>query len=70
VTFIQNDSVVGKGVYRPKSNRESSSQLANDIKKAMANRSTIKKKEAVFARDETPWGIINLNYYELIKRKK
>ena len=70
ITFIQNESIVGKGVYRPKGNKESAAQLDNDLRRAMNNRSTLKVKNSVFSRDETPWGIINLNYYELIKRKK
>ncbi|NOY75250.1 MAG: hypothetical protein GXP32_05600 [Kiritimatiellaeota bacterium] len=69
VTFIQNESVVGKGVYKPKQNMSVSS-LDKDLRRAMSSRSTIKVNHSVFSRDETPWSIINLNYYELIKRKK
>ena len=69
LTFIQNESVVGKAVYKPKS-KMSGNALAADLKKAMANRSTLKVNNTVFSRNETPWRIININYYELIKRKK
>lgn len=69
LTFTQNDSIVGKGVYKPKS-KMSGNALAADLKNAMANRTTLKVKDIIFSRDKTPWGIININYYELIKQKK
>jgi hypothetical protein len=69
LTFLQNESIVGKAVYKPKS-KMSGSALAADLKKAMSNRATLKVKNTVFSRFETPWRIININYYELIKRKK
>ena len=69
VSFIQNESVVGKGVYKPKS-KMSATALNRDLQRAMSDRSSIKINNSVFPRNETPWGIINLNYYELIKRKK
>lgn len=71
VTFIQNESIVGLGAYKPrKLRKKSATALANDLKKAMGDRKTIKVNKTVFSRDETPWAIININYYELIKRKK
>lgn len=69
VTFIQNESVVGKGVFKPKRNM-SATALGKDLQRALANRSTLKINHSVFSRDETPWGVLNINYYELIKRKK
>ena len=71
LTFIQNESIVGMGAYKPRRLRKlSANALANDLKKAMADRMTLKVNNTVFSRDETPWAIININYYELIKRKK
>ena len=71
VTFIQNESAVGRGVYiPPRMKRVSPSTLYKELKKVMGNMTTLKINHSVFSRDETPWGIIDLNYYELIKRKK
>lgn len=71
LTFIQNESIVGMGTYKPRRlKKKSANALANDLRKAMADRMTIKVNHTVFSRDETPWSIININYYELIKRKK
>lgn len=68
LTFELNESPVGYGVLKPRSTTKAS-QINAEIKKALALPSTRKVKNAIFNREETPWGIINLSYYELIKRK-
>lgn len=68
LTFELNESPVGYGFYKPKSSM-SSRGIKGEIDSALRLPSTRKVKNAIFNREETPWGIINLNYYELIKRK-
>ncbi len=69
VTFIQNDSTIAMGFYKFKS-KTTLKSVRTEIGAALQNRTTFKVKDSVFGRDETPWGVINVDYYELIKRKK
>ena len=69
ITVLQNDSPIGMGVYKPSTKIEPKSIII-EIKKALSNRKTFKGKDSIFSRDETPWGVLNVDYYELIKRKK
>jgi len=69
ITILQNDSIIGGGAFKP-STRTSSKAIRAEIQKALSDRKTFKGKESVFSRDETPWGVLNVDYYELIKRKK
>jgi hypothetical protein len=69
VTISQNDSTIGGGVFKPTS-KTSPKMVIAEIKKAQADRKTFKGKDCVFSRNETPWGVLNVSYYELIKRKK
>ena len=69
VTFLQNDSIVAMGVYKP-SVKASPVAIKGEIDKALQDRRTFKGKESVFSRDETPWGVLNVDYYELIKRRR
>ncbi len=69
VTFLQNDSPIAMGVYKP-SSKTSPISIKNEISKALQDRRTFKSKDSVFGRDQTPWGVLNVDYYELIKRKK
>ena len=69
VTFEFNSSPVGMGVVKPRSNAKPKDIVAQ-IQKALAFASTKKIPNSIFPRNETPWGILNLNYYELIKRKQ
>ena len=68
LTFELNESPVGGGIMKTRGNKKVS--VAGEVRKALASPATKKIKDAIFNRDETPWGIINLGYYELIKRKK
>lgn len=68
LTFELNESPVGGGILKPRSSTKASAVMS-EIRKALALPSTRKVKNAIFNREETPWGIINLSYYELIKRK-
>jgi hypothetical protein len=69
VTISQNDSTIGGGVFKPTS-KTSPKMVIAEIKKAQSDRKTFKGKDCVFSRNETPWGVLNVSYYELIKRKK
>ena len=68
LTFELNESPVGYGVLKPKAT-VTPKEIKAEIDQALRLPSTLKVKNAIFNREETPWGIINLNYYELIKRK-
>ena len=68
LTFELNESPVGGGIMKKRGGKKTN--VAGEIRKALASPATKKIKDAIFNRDETPWGIINLGYYELIKRKK
>ena len=69
VTFLQNDSIVAMGVYKP-TTKTAPISIKSDITKALQDRRTFKGKDSVFSRDETPWGVLNVDYYELIKRRR
>ena len=69
VTFLQNDSPIAMGVYKP-TTKTSPASIKAEITKALQDRRTFKTKDSVFGRDETPWGVLSVDYYELIKRKK
>ena len=69
LTVKQNGAPVGMGVYKPTTNADPKAIKAA-VDKAMNSRDTYKGKDRVFGRDETPWGVLNVNRYELIKRKK
>jgi hypothetical protein len=69
ITILQNDSPIGMGAYKPTS-KTSPKAVRSEIQKALSDRKTFKGKDSVFSRDDTPWGVINVDYYELIKRKK
>ena len=68
LTFEVNESPVGVGVLKSKK-KDSPKAISREIQKALMAPSTRKVKNAIYNRNETPWGIINLSYYELIKRK-
>jgi hypothetical protein len=68
LTFELNESPVGYGIVKARS-RTKAKDVNREIKRALASPSTRKVKDAIYNRSETPWGIINLQYYELIKRK-
>jgi len=68
VTFELNESPVGIGVMKKRGKGKNSS-VVTEIKRALSSPSTKKVKDSVFSRDMTPWAIINLGYYELIKQK-
>lgn len=68
LTFEMNESPVGVGVMKAKASTNES-EVYKEIQKALLSPSTLKVKDAIYNRNETPWGIINLSYYELIKRK-
>lgn len=68
ITFEMNESPVGYGVLKPRTTTKPQ-EINSEIKKALALPSTRKVKDAIYNRNETPWGIINLSYYELIKIK-
>ena len=67
LTFELNESPVGGGVMKMRGKK---GNPAGEVRKALASPATKKIKDAIFNRDQTPWGIINLGYYELIKTKK
>lgn len=69
ITFIYNESPVGVGVLKRKSSTKSI-EISNAIRKALLAPSTKKVKDSIYNRNETPWGVLNLTYYELIKRAK
>jgi hypothetical protein len=69
ITVLQNDSPIGMGAFKPTSKTSAKAVMA-EIKKAQADRKTFKGKDCVFSRNETPWGVLQVSYYELIKRKK
>ena len=69
VTFLQNDSPIAMGVYKP-TVKSSPASIRAEIVKALQDRMTFKSKESVFSRNETPWGVLNVDYYELIKRRR
>ena len=69
VTILQNESPVGGGIFKPTS-RTSVKAVRAEIGRALADRKTFKGKDSVFSRSETPWGVLNVDYYELEKRKK
>ena len=69
VTILFNDSPVGMGVNKP-STRTDPRAIVAEVGKALANMRTRKVKDSIFSRNETPWAILNLDYYELIKKKK
>jgi hypothetical protein len=68
VTFELNESPVGGGIMKKRGGKNVN--VAGEIRKALSSPATKKVKDAIFNRDQTPWGIINLGYYELIKRNK
>ena len=68
VTFEFNGSGVGGGVVKLRSNTKPQDIVAQ-LRKALGFASTRKIQNSIFPRNETPWGIINLSNYELIKRK-
>ena len=69
LTILQNESPVGIGVYQP-SSKITYKVVIKEIRAALAMRQTYKSANSVFGRDETPWGVLNTSYYELIKRKQ
>jgi len=69
LTILFNDSPVGMGVSKP-TTRTDPRTIVAEVAKALANMKTRKVKDSIFSRNETPWAILNLDYYELIKRKK
>ncbi len=69
VTFMVNDSPSGGGVVKPRG-KASSKEALGQLRKALNMASTKKVRNSIFPRNETPWGILNLNNYELIKRKQ
>jgi len=69
VTVLKNDSPVGMGVYKPTTKTDPRTIKAA-IDNAMKSMQTLKAKDSVFGRNETPWGVLNVSYYELIKRKR
>ena len=69
VTILQNESPIGGGVFKP-TTRTSVKTIRAEIGKALADRKTFKGKDSVFSRGETPWGVLNVEYYELEKRQK
>ena len=69
VEFEVNESNVGVGFCKPK-NSSTYKQINGEIQKALSKPSTLKVKGSIFSRNETPWGVINLDPYELIKLKK
>jgi hypothetical protein len=68
LTFELNESAIAYGVLKPRSTTKSN-DIKREIDRALGTPSTRKVKNAIYNRSETPWGIINLSYYELIKRK-
>ena len=68
ISFVKNDSVIGKGVYKPRTSSKEQT-LWNEVQKALGNMRTTKVKDSIFPRNETPWCLLNVTYYELIKRK-
>jgi hypothetical protein len=68
ITFELNESPVGIGVLKLRGKAKGKS-VASEIKRALSSPATKKVKDSVFSRDLTPWSIINLGYYELIKQK-
>jgi len=68
VTFVVNESPVGMGANLPTS-RSDPRAIVKEIALALAAMKTVKVPKSIFPRNETPWGILNLDYYELIKRK-
>ena len=69
LTILQNESPVGMGVYLP-SSKTTYASVIKEIRAALAMRQTYKGAHSVFGRDQTPWGVLNTSYYELIKRKQ
>jgi len=69
VTFELNESPVGVGVIKLKG-KSKSANVVSEIRRALSSPVTKKVKDSIFSRDMTPWSIINLGYYELIKQKK
>lgn len=68
LTFVVNESVVGLGILKKKTSSKTK-EVVGSIQKALASPSTLKVKNAIYGRNETPWGVLNLSYYQLIKRK-
>jgi len=68
LTFIVNESIVGLGVLKKKTSTRPK-EVVSAIKNALASPNTLKVKNAVYGRNETPWGVLNLSYYQIIKRK-
>ncbi|MBN1863733.1 MAG: hypothetical protein JW808_02405 [Victivallales bacterium] len=68
VTFELNESPVGHGFMKLRSS-STLAEIGGEVKRANALPSTLKVRDAIFNRNETPWGVINLSHYELIKRK-
>ena len=68
VTFEVNESPVGYGFMKPRST-STLAEIGGEVRQALASPTTVKVRDAIFNRAETPWGIINLSHYELIKRK-
>ncbi len=68
VSFEMNQSPVGYGFMKTKST-STIEQIGGEVRRALASPATIKAKDAIFSRSETPWGIVNLSHYELEKRK-
>ena len=69
VTILQNESPIGGGVFKP-TTRTAVKTIRAEIGRALADRKTFKGRDSVFSRSETPWGVLNVEYYELEKRKK
>jgi hypothetical protein len=69
VTVLRNDSPIGMGVFKPTSKTDPRKVKAA-IDSALRLMQTVKAKDSVFGRNETPWGVLNVSYYELIKRKQ
>ena len=69
LTFMKNESPIGYGVFKPRT-KLTFRDIKKEIDRALALPSTRKIQNAIYSRAETPWGIVNLSYYELIKRKK
>jgi hypothetical protein len=63
-----NDSGVGGGTNKP-TTRSDPSKIAKEVQQAIASVRTVKVKNSIFSRNETPWAILNIDFYELVKRK-